>query len=265
MTQRDLLPHEAERNPIVFVRDGEVFANSRDVAVAFDKHHRDVLRAIDSLLEQEPGLAQRNFAQGSYQLQTTGEQHHRCYDLNRDGFTLLAMGFTGAKALKWKLRYIEAFNAMEAELRSRHARDPMEILCDPAAMRGLLLTYTEKVMALEGKVAEMGPKVEALDRIAESDGSFCITDAAKTLQVRPKDLFKFLRSQGWIYSRQGGCEVAYQSKLANGLLEHKTTTVHRTDGSEKTVTQVRVTPKGLTRLAQEFPPIVRILEGGVRP
>lgn len=51
--------------------------------------------------------------------------------------------------------------------------------------------------------------------------------------------------------------IAYQDKLAAGLLEHKTTTVHRTDGSEKTVTQVRVTPKGLTRLAQELAPAQR--------
>lgn len=56
-----------------------------------------------------------------------------------------------------------------------------------------------------------------------------------------------------------GGEVAYQDKLAAGLLEHKTTTVYRSDGSEKTATQVRVTTKGLTRLAREFPPIARLV------
>lgn len=136
--------------------------------------------------------------------------------------------------------------------------DPMQALNDPATMRTLLLTYTEKVIALEAANAELSPKAEALARIAESEGSFCITDAAKTLQVPPNALFKFLRSHGWIYTRPGTSQdVAYQSKLASGLLEHKTTTVTRSDGSEKTVTQVRVTPKGLTRLAQEFPPSVR--------
>ncbi|MTW19444.1 phage antirepressor Ant, partial [Rhodoplanes serenus] len=67
--------------------------------------------------------------------------------------------------------------------------DPMKALADPAALRGLLLTYSEKVIALEGEVAELRPQADALDRIAQSDGSLCITDAAKTLQVRPKDLF----------------------------------------------------------------------------
>lgn len=70
-----------------------------------------------------------------------------------------------------------------------------------------------------------------------------------------KALFAFLRSHRWIYSRQGSSDIAYQDKLATGLLEHKTTTVNRSDGSEKTATQVRVTPKGLGRLAREFPPI----------
>lgn len=138
------------------------------------------------------------------------------------------------------------------------AVDPIAALNDPATMRGLLLSYTEKVMQLEADKSAMAPKVEALDRLAESEGSFCITDAAKTLQVQPNTLFKFLRNHGWIYRRPSTThDVAYQSKLASGLLEHKTTTVSRSDGSEKVVTQVRVTPKGLARLAEELPPAVR--------
>lgn len=136
--------------------------------------------------------------------------------------------------------------------------DPMAVLNDPAAMRGLLLSYTEKVLQLEADKAAMAPKVEAFERLAESEGSFCITDAAKTIQVQPNTLFKFLRNHGWIYRRaNSNYDVAYQSKLASGLLEHKTTTVSRSDGSEKTVTQVRVTPKGLARLAEELPAAVR--------
>ena len=132
------------------------------------------------------------------------------------------------------------------------------MLESPAAMRGLLLTYTEKVLALEGEVEEMRPQVQALERIALSEGSLCITDAAKTLQVQPKALFSFLREHHWIYTRQGdNSYIAYQGKLQAGYLEHKTMVVSRSDGSEKTTTQVRVTPKGLTRLAKEFPPVAQ--------
>lgn len=129
-------------------------------------------------------------------------------------------------------------------------RDPMELLTDPAAMRGLLLGYTEKVIELQAEVALMAPKVESFERLAESEGSMCITDAAKTLQIPPRHLFRYLRANAWIYTRAGGtAEIAYQDKISSGVLEHKTTTVHRTDGTEKTVTQVRVTPKGLAKLA----------------
>ncbi len=124
------------------------------------------------------------------------------------------------------------------------------ILSDPDSLRGLLLTYTEKVIALEATVAEQTPKVSAFDRIAKSDGSLCITDAAKALNVRPKDLFAWLRQHGWIYSRPGRPgTIAYQDRIQAGLMEHKVVTISRTDGTEKTVDQVRVTTKGLTKLA----------------
>ncbi|MGY0790972.1 phage antirepressor KilAC domain-containing protein [Azospirillum argentinense] len=132
--------------------------------------------------------------------------------------------------------------------------DPMAMLNDPSAMRGLLLTYTEKVIALEAVVKEQAPAVAALDRIAKSDGSLCLTDAAKDLQVRPKDLFAFARRNGWIYSRPGKAgDIAYQDKIQAGYLEHKVAVVTRADGSEKTTEQVRVTPKGLAKLAMVVP------------
>ncbi|APT60042.1 hypothetical protein RGI145_19395 [Roseomonas gilardii] len=107
---------DAAMQPVVFVRNGEVRTSTRDIAAFFGKNHRDVMRAVDNLLKQEPSLAMRSFAQGVYTLPETGDQQHRCFDVTRDGFVLLAMGFTGAKALHWKLTYIEAFNLMEAEL-----------------------------------------------------------------------------------------------------------------------------------------------------
>lgn len=132
------------------------------------------------------------------------------------------------------------------------AVDPMAVLSDPAAMRGLLLTYTEKVLALQSAVAEQAPKVLALDRIATaSEGAINITEAAKCLQVRPRELFRWLHANAWIYRRPGGSGwVAYQPRLQQGVLEHKITTVSRSDGTEKVVEHVRVTAKGLARLGE---------------
>jgi anti-repressor protein len=133
-----------------------------------------------------------------------------------------------------------------------------DLLANPAQLLELTKGYALKIAEQDRQIAGMQGDVDALGRIAQADGSFCITDAAKTLQLRPKDLFSFLRAHGWIYSRPGTSDIAYQSKLASGLLEHKTTTVYRSDGSEKVTTQVRVTPKGLARLAKEFPSAVSL-------
>lgn len=108
-----------------------------------------------------------------------------------------------------------------------------------------------KAIALEGRVSELAPKADALDLIASAQGSMCITDAAKALQLRPKSLFTFLRSQGWLY-RRDGVELGYQDKVAAGYLHHKTVIIDR-DGIKETRVQVRVTPKGLTVLARKFP------------
>lgn len=148
------------------------------------------------------------------------------------------------------LTVIRAFDAMV----TRPAIDPMAMLGDPAAMRGLLLIYTEKVIALEASNAALMPKASAHDRIAAADGSLSITEAAKALQARPKDLFEWMSSAGWIYRRAGSAHwLGYQSKTTGGDLEHKVTTVLRPDGSEKVTEQVRVTPKGLTKLARQMP------------
>lgn len=116
-------------------------------------------------------------------------------------------------------------------------------------------------LALENKaqaeaLAEQAPKVQALDRIATySDGSFCIRDAAKNLQIQEKRLRQWLSEHNWIYRRpMGSGWLAYSDKLKAGLLEHKMTTGNKADGSEWTDTQVRVTAKGMAKLAMLLPP-----------
>lgn len=239
------------RQPIVTIDDGKAFANSRDVAAFFEKEHSNVIRDIRNLIEKEPKLGLLNFEAIKFK-DLTGEGT-AYYRMDRDGFSLLAMGFTGTKALKWKLRYIEAFNIMEAELRERARTGPMIDVNDPVQLRGLLLSYADKAHELSQRVDELLPSKEALDRIAEAAGSLCITDAAKALQVRPGELFDYLRKEHWIYRRVGtNHDVGYQSKVGQGLLEHKVTTVTRPDGSERITEQVRVMPRGLAKLALIF-------------
>nr|WP_275381708.1 phage antirepressor KilAC domain-containing protein [Xenorhabdus bovienii] len=120
----------------------------------------------------------------------------------------------------------------------------------PEALR-LAADLAEQKAELEHKVEEMQPDVDALERIAKSDGSMCVTDAAKQLQIRPKVLFDLLSENHWIYRRIGSdVWTGYQDKIQTGYLEHKVTVVMKNDGSEKTTTQVRITPKGISKLAK---------------
>lgn len=106
---------------------------------------------------------------------------------------------------------------------------------------------------LELQMEAAKPKVEALERIALADGSLNLTEAAKALQQQPKRFNQHLCSLRWIYKRAGGKQwLGYQDKVQQGLVEHKVTMVPLADGGERLCEQVRITPKGLTKLAQQF-------------
>lgn len=62
----------------------------------------------------------------------------------------------------------------------------------------------QKRIAAGTALAEAAPKAQALERIAQAQGSLCITDAAKALQVTPQTLFRLLQAEQWIYRRPGG-------------------------------------------------------------
>lgn len=98
---------------IVEIDDGKMFTTSLTVAQAFEKEHKDVLKAISNL-ECSKEFNERNFAPVEYK-DAKGEMRP-AYRLTRDGFAFLAMGFTGKKAAAWKETFLEAFNAMEKAL-----------------------------------------------------------------------------------------------------------------------------------------------------
>lgn len=104
---------------LVTIIDGQPVTTSLKVAEVFGKKHCDVLRAIRNL-EAPEDFGRRNFAlTARVWVNNLGKEvHDPFYHITRDGFTLLAMGFTGKAAMQFKIAYIKAFNAMEAELRS---------------------------------------------------------------------------------------------------------------------------------------------------
>ncbi|MDH0031331.1 MULTISPECIES: phage antirepressor KilAC domain-containing protein [unclassified Acinetobacter] len=221
---------------------------SLEISELVEKRHDNVKRTIETLAKS-----------GVIQL----PQIEDFEKINNLGLTITvkAYVFTGEQGKRdsiivvaqlcpeFTARLVDRWQELEAQVAK--PTDPMKLLADPHALRNALLTYSEKVIELEQKVEVMQPTIDAFDRIATADGSLCLTDAAKTLQQEPHKFNKWLNLNDWIYKRTGSKHwVAYQEKIKAGYLEHKVKDIPMPDGSVKISEQVRVTPKGLTRLSK---------------
>lgn len=167
----------------------------------------------------------------------------------RYGGTFVAKELVYAYAMwispAFHLRVIRAYDAMM----SQPQPDPMAVLNDPAAMRGLLLTYADKVIALEHKVAEDAPKVVALERFADHSGHHNTRNAAKLLGIGEKMLVAWLLAHRWYYRDHSGRLCAYGDKIAMGYLDTKPIDIRHSDYTE-TRPQPVITQRGLVRLGE---------------
>lgn len=108
---------------LVYLRNDEAVCSSLQVAEKFEKRHDNVMRSIEGLLKNEE--THEMFKNSSY-IEEQNNQRYPMYLMNRDGFSLLVMGFTGKKALDWKLQYIKAFNQMEKFIREKQTQTWIE-------------------------------------------------------------------------------------------------------------------------------------------
>lgn len=159
-------------NDLVFTRKDEAVTDSLIVAEYFRKSHRHVLESVDKLIGDMPKNRQIDYFKESNYVDEKGRTYRK-YIMNRKGFSLLAMGFTGKKALQWKMDYIDAFDAMEKALTERKSEqyinarqngmltrksetDMLKKLVDYAKEQGsenanmLYVTYTKLVNKLVG-------------------------------------------------------------------------------------------------------------------
>lgn len=240
--------------PVLGLRNanGIPVVNSREVAEHFEKRHDNVLRDIEALILPPSDLrvgtesmaygtnapVKSWFVESPY-IDPNGLSR-RSFDMTRDGFSLLVMGWTGAKAMRFKVAYIDAFNRMEETLRNRPPVD----LNDAATLRNLLIDYSGRVLALEQVNAEMAPKAAALDRISAKDGESSLQQASKELFGRANAIFPVLHAIGWIYRRDTWCP--YQEYVSRGFLAVRE--IECPDGKARS--QTVITPKGRAKLAE---------------
>lgn len=162
---------------------GPLTMSSREIAELLaedgDVRHDNIKRTIDTLANRgaisRPQFEDRPFLDAQGKSRT-----EKVYLVgNRDSYVVVAQ-----LSPQFTARLVDRWQELEAQV--ARPIDAMQVLNDPAAMRGLLLSYTEKVLALESENKALGEKGAALDRIAAADGSLCITDAVTRTAPRPR-------------------------------------------------------------------------------
>ncbi|MGN0298900.1 MAG: Rha family transcriptional regulator [Lachnospiraceae bacterium] len=110
---------------LVILKNKQALCDSLQVAEVFERQHRTVLAAIENVIKNSSAeKSAQCFHQSTYK-DSTGKSN-KMYYMNRDGFSIVAMGFTGKKALEWKWKYIEAFNKMESTIRELSSQEHIE-------------------------------------------------------------------------------------------------------------------------------------------
>lgn len=149
---------------LVVMKDQQAVTTSLQVAETFGKQHKDVLEAYDNLMQQ--GVAENSadlFYEDTY-IHPQNKQAYRQIIMNRDGFTLLAMGFTGKSAIQFKLKYIRAFNQMED-----HIKQQPQIPDTPRGLALLALAANEEASKRIDEIDERLVDIEKNKLITTED------------------------------------------------------------------------------------------------
>lgn len=243
--------------------NGMILASSKEVAEKFGKRHDKMLSEIKRMYFSltDEGVTQNGgdplFIKSTY-VHEQNNQEYPIYLMNRDGFSLLVMGFTGAKALEWKLKYINAFNKMEEELKSGNylsdeeklklqlfSKDPMEV----ASAHNKLVELATAPLIAENN--ELKPKAEFHDTVRSTSNSIPIGKFSGVVQKNPKlkkfgrnNMFKWLRNNGYLCTSEDLKNKPTQKALSGGYMEYEESVGETYYGNPVTTYKPLVTGKG---------------------
>lgn len=212
---------------VLSMQSGEPVASSRQIADNFEKRHDHVMRDIDAMKKDVPNFGEMFFettAPDSY------GREQRAYLMNRDGFTLLAMGFTGKAALEWKLKYIAAFNEMEKKLAEQPKLTRSQLLATA------LIAAHEELEQKDKQIETMKPKALFADAVSASKKSILVGELAKLLSqnginIGQNRLFDWMRKNGYLIKdpKRSDYNLPTQRSMEKGLFEIKETTIQHSD------------------------------------
>lgn len=236
-------------NELVFIQNDEILVCSKEIANNFSKRHDHVLRDIENIEKDVPNFGEM-FHKG--ETEDSYGRSQPCYFMNRDGFTLLAMGFTGKQALYWKIKYINAFNQMEKKLKTATPQLTGEELMAKA------LIEAKSIMERQNKeITEMKPKALFADTVSASDNSILVGQEAKLISQRgfkvgQNRFFAWLREHGYLCSKGENYNMPTQKSREMNLIEIKIRTVANPDGSVRETKTPVITGKGQVYFVNKY-------------
>lgn len=226
---------------------GNPVTTSLIVAEMFEKNHRHVLEAIRNLITtaENPAVL-KMFYESTYKNYQNKKQP--MFYMNRDGFSLLVMGFTGEKALKFKISFIEAFNTLEKKL-----HQAMAVPTSFAEALELAAHQARELEAKDKQLAIQAPKVSFADRVIDLGNLVDIGQAAKLLKLSygRNTLFQKLREMGVFFKNRNEPK---QEFIERGYFELRENEIKRDNHPSMMVTKVLVTQTGLFWLSKTFSP-----------
>lgn len=247
-------------NEIVYRGESnQPLTNSKLVAEVFGKEHKHVREAIKKLITTaENSTVQQMFSESTYLNEQNKEQP--MFIMNQDGFTLLAMGFNGKKAMEFKLKYIEAFNAMKRQIEQSKPSVPQNYL---EALKYLVKAEEEKQqlafenkkqqeqiisisktnMELGNKITEMLPKVSYYDKILQSNATMTVTQIAQDYGMSAMKLNKELGAMK-IQHKVRGQWILYGKFITGGYVHSRAVDIIRSDGRHDVKYNTEWTTKG---------------------
>ena len=232
---------------LVKIENDRMLTDSRIVAETFGKDHRHVLRDIDNIKKDVLNFELMFFE--TEEPDSYGRQQ-RIYEMTRDGFSLLAMGFTGSESMQWKLKYIEAFNKMEAFWNS-----PEQIMARAHRIaEQTIASLEQKLQQKDFQIEAQKPKVLFADAVETSKTSILIGELAKIIcqngvNIGQKRLFQWLRENGYLMK---ATNLPTQRYIEQGLFEIKESTIQTPDGAVRITKTTKVTGKGQIYFVDKF-------------
>ena len=231
----------------VFVAKSEnnsIYTTSLDIAEKFCKDHENILRDINALITQNPSVTTM-FHQTTYT--NSRNREYPMYKMNRDGFSLLVMGFTGNDATEWKLKYINAFNRMEQIIRNElnNLKKQMTQMPQRGTKEFLslaLLDAQQIIEEQEKKLIDAQPAIVFHQAVAVTEDTILVREFAKLLtqalrkegynvSIGEKKMFEWLRENDYLIKQKSNSfNMPTQKSVDMNLFVIKETTIQGDHG-----------------------------------